>query len=49
MDASLVLWILQALLALAFLTAGVGHIANYDGMASQPRMGWVPAVGRDLG
>jgi len=47
MDANLVLWVLQALLALAFLAAGMGHIVNYDGMASQPRMSWVTAVGRD--
>lgn len=47
MDANLVLWILQALLALAFLGAGANHILNYDRMAPQPRMSWVTAVGRD--
>jgi putative oxidoreductase len=46
-DPNLVLWILQVLLALAFLGAGVGHILNYDRMATQPRMSWVTAVGRD--
>ena len=47
MDANPVLWILQLLLALAFLGAGIGHIVNYERMASQPRMSWVTAVGRD--
>ena len=47
MNADLVLWILQVLLALAFLGVGVAHILNYDSMASQPRMRWVTAVGRD--
>src|SRR5436309_149305 len=47
MDPNLVFWILQGLLALAFLGFGVGHILNYDQMATQPRTGWVTAVGRD--
>ena len=47
MDTNLVLWILQALLALAFLVMGVGHALNYDRMATQPRTSWVAAVGRD--
>jgi uncharacterized membrane protein len=47
MDANLVLWILQALLALAFLGAGVNHILNFARMAAQPPMSWVTAVGRD--
>jgi hypothetical protein len=47
LDANLVLWILQAILALAYLGAGIGHILNYDRMAMQPRMSWVTAVGRD--
>jgi uncharacterized membrane protein YphA (DoxX/SURF4 family) len=47
MDEDLVLWILQGFLALAFLGAGVGHIRNYDRMATQPRMSWVTVVGRD--
>jgi uncharacterized membrane protein len=47
MDANLVLWILQALLALAFLGAGINHALNYERMVSQPRMGWASAVGRD--
>lgn len=47
MDANLVFWILQALLALAFLGAGARHILNYDRMATQPRTSWVTAVGRD--
>ena len=47
MDTNLVLWILQALLALAFLGAGVGHILSYDRMATQPRSTWVIPVRRD--
>jgi len=47
MDTNLVLSILQALLALAFLVMGVVHVLNYDRMATQPRTSWVAAVGRD--
>ena len=47
MTADVVLWILQGLLALAFLGAGVNHLVGYDRMAAQPRMAWVTAVGRD--
>jgi uncharacterized membrane protein YphA (DoxX/SURF4 family) len=47
MDTDVVLWVLQVLLALAFLAAGIGHILNYDRMATQPGMAWVTAVGRD--
>jgi uncharacterized membrane protein YphA (DoxX/SURF4 family) len=46
-DEDLVFWILQALLALAFLGAGANHVLNYERMVTQPRMGWVTAVGRD--
>jgi len=45
-DANVVLWVLQGLLALAFLGAGVNHILNFERMALQPRMSWVTAVGR---
>jgi uncharacterized membrane protein YphA (DoxX/SURF4 family) len=47
MDSNLVLWVLQVLVALAFLAAGFGHIRSYDQMASQPGSNWVTAVGRD--
>jgi uncharacterized membrane protein len=47
MESTLLLWILQVLLALAFLGAGVGHILNFDRMATQPRQSWVTAVGRE--
>ena len=47
MDTNVILWILQGLLALAFLGAGVQHLFGYDRMAAQPRMAWVTAVGRD--
>lgn len=46
MDASLVLWVLQVFLALAFIGAGAGHAFGYDRMSTQPRMSWMAAVGR---
>jgi len=46
MDANLVLWILQILLALAFIGAGAGHAFGYDRMSTQPRMSWMAVVGR---
>ncbi len=41
------LWILQGLLALAFLGAGANHVLNYERMVVQPRMGWATVVGRE--
>lgn len=46
-EPNLVIWVLQALLALAFLGAGANHILNFDRMAAQPRMDWVMALGRE--
>jgi uncharacterized membrane protein YphA (DoxX/SURF4 family) len=46
-EPNVVIWVLQALLALAFLGAGANHILNFDRMAAQPRMDWVMAVGRE--
>lgn len=45
MDANVVLWIVQILLALAFVAAGYGHVFEFEGMAARPRMGWLRAVG----
>jgi crotonobetainyl-CoA:carnitine CoA-transferase CaiB-like acyl-CoA transferase len=45
MDANLVLWIGQALLALAFIGVGFGHAFGFAGMASRPGMDWLYAVG----
>jgi len=47
MDANLVLWIGQGLLALAFLAVGYGHAFDFERGAARPRMGWMAAVGRD--
>lgn len=41
------LWVLQVLLALAFLAVGVSHAFAYERGIRQPRMGWLQAVGRD--
>lgn len=38
------LWILQALLALAFLFLGYSHAFRYEFLAAQPMSGWVTAV-----
>ena len=45
MDANLLLWIAQVLLALSFLAAGGGHVFGFEGMAARPGMGWLRAVG----
>jgi uncharacterized membrane protein YphA (DoxX/SURF4 family) len=42
------LWVLQVILALAFLAAGANHAFRYDQMKSRPRMGWVGAVSRPM-
>jgi uncharacterized membrane protein len=39
------LWILQALLALAFLILGHSHAFRYEFLASRPMSRWVTAVG----
>jgi predicted transporter len=45
MDANLLLWIGQVLLALAFVGVGFGHAFGFEGMAVRPGMGWLRAVG----
>lgn len=47
MDANLLLWIGQALLALAFAGVGYGHASRFDQMSTGASMGWMAAVGRD--
>lgn len=47
MDANLLLWIGQALLALAFAGVGYGHAFRFDQMSTGASMGWMAAVGRD--
>jgi len=47
MNANLLLWIGQILLALAFAQVGLGHSLSFGGMAARPGMGWLLAVGRD--
>jgi uncharacterized membrane protein len=47
MDAKLLLWIGQVLLALAFLMVGYGHSLGFEQSATRPGMGWLAAVGRD--
>ena len=46
MNASLLLWVGQGLLALAFLSVGYAHSIGYDRTVTRPRMGWLAAVGR---
>ena len=46
MDANLLLWIGQILLAVAFLGVGYGHILRFEQMSTRPGMTWLAAVGR---
>ena len=47
MDANLLLWIGQILLALAFLGVGYTHTLGFDQASTRPGMTWLAAVGRD--
>src|SRR5947207_2586571 len=42
------LWILQVLLALAFVGVGVNHAFRYEAIKAQPMMSWVSALPRGL-
>ena len=42
----LALWIIQGVLALAFLLFGGAHVFRFDDLAAGPRTGWVRAVGK---
>lgn len=45
---NIVLWVVQGLLALAFLMVGFGHGFNAEKIQEMPRMGWIKAVPRPL-
>lgn len=47
MDANLLLWVGQILLALVFLTVAYGHSIGFDQWSVRPGMGWMKAVGID--
>ena len=46
MDANLLLWIGQVMLALAFLAVGYGHSLGFDQWSIRPGMTWIADVGR---
>jgi hypothetical protein len=46
MNANLLLWIGQILLALAFLQVSYGHSLAFGQWSERPGMGWLAAVGR---
>jgi hypothetical protein len=46
MDANLLLWIGQIVLALAFLLVGYGHSRGFDEWSIRPGMTWISDVGR---
>lgn len=46
MDANLVLWILQILLAVGILGAAYGHTLGFEQSKVRPGMGWLADVGR---
>ena len=47
MDANLLLWIGQILLALAFLVDSYIHTIGFDNASVRPGMSWLADVGRD--
>ena len=46
MDANLLLWIGQIVLALTFAVFGYGHAVGFERLATQPRTRWVTDVGQ---
>ena len=46
MNANLLLWIGQILLAVSMLGVGFGHAFSFDRMVIRPGMDWMAAVGR---
>ena len=46
MDANLLLWIGQVLLALAFATVAYGHSLWFDSWSLRPGFGWLKDLGR---
>lgn len=47
MDANLILWILQILLAVGILGSSYGHTLGFEGARVRPGMAWLDDVGRD--
>jgi putative oxidoreductase len=47
MDANVLLWIGQILLALAFLSVGYGHSLAFAQWSTRQGMGWMAVVGRE--
>jgi hypothetical protein len=47
MDANVLLWIGQVVLALAFLTVGYAHSIGFERTSTRSGMGWMAAVGQD--
>ena len=45
---NIALWVIQALLGLAFISVGPSHAFRVDQMKTRPGMGWVTAVPRGL-
>ena len=45
---NIALWIVQVLLALAFLRVGVSHAFRFDQIKTRPGMQWVTAIPRRL-
>jgi uncharacterized membrane protein YphA (DoxX/SURF4 family) len=47
MDANLILWILQILLAMGILASSYGHTLGFESTKDRPGMQWLGDVGRD--
>jgi hypothetical protein len=47
MDINVVLWILQIVLAVAFLGSAYLHALGYEQASTNPRMAWMQSVGPD--
>jgi putative oxidoreductase len=47
MDANLILWILQILLAVGILASSYGHTLGFESAKDRPGMQWLGDVGRD--
>src|SRR4051812_27918825 len=47
MDANLILWVLQILLAAGILASSYGHTLGFENAKTRPGMGWLEDVGRD--
>jgi uncharacterized membrane protein YphA (DoxX/SURF4 family) len=47
MDANVILWILQILLALGILASSYGHTLGFESAKARPGMEWLDHVGRD--